>query len=108
MIRDLRTSQGKVLTKDAEYTLLERRKEKKVGKNKTVDYAFELDLANPDADQEESKEPLDPEKLRAPFYMNLDDFSIFKLRSIIFLINFPFAYSIAIITCWYKSIPESP
>ncbi len=40
--------------------------------------------------------------------MNLTDFSIFKLRSVIFLINFPLTYAIGIIACWYKIIPENP
>ena len=40
--------------------------------------------------------------------MNLTDFTIFKLRSIIYFTNFPIAYTLAIITCWYKVIPETP
>ena len=57
IIRDLKTSQGKILTKDSEYTLLERKKEIKVGKNASIDYVYELDLAKPyGKDAEESKQ----------------------------------------------------
>ena len=87
---------------------MERRKEIRIGKNKTVDYVFELDLVNPDDKKEEQKKAIDPEKLRANFYHNLNDFSIFKLRSVIFLTQYPLTYSLAIITCWYKIIPEFP
>ena len=51
---------------------------------------------------------MDPDKLRENFYLHLDDFSIFKLRSTIFLINFPITYTIAVIACWYKTIPDNP
>ena len=46
--------------------------------------------------------------MRACFYLNLDEFSVFKLRSVAFLINFPITYCLAVITCWYKAIPETP
>lgn len=44
VIRELRTSSGKVLTKDSEYTLVERKRYVTVGKKTHVDYIFELDL----------------------------------------------------------------
>ena len=46
--------------------------------------------------------------MRACFYLNLNEFSVFKLRSVVFLINFPFTYCLAIITCWYKIVPNNP
>ena len=89
--------------------MLERRKELKIGNAKTVEYVFELDIVNPTAVEEEKKKKEDePDKLRENFYMNLHDFSIFKLRSIIFFTNFPLAIAIATITCWYKLIPVNP
>lgn len=42
------------------------------------------------------------------FYMNLEDFSLFKLRSTIFLINFPLSFTMAIISVWYKIMPDAP
>ena len=42
------------------------------------------------------------------FYMNLEDFSLFKLRSTIFLINFPLSFTLAIISVWYKIMPDAP
>jgi hypothetical protein len=44
VIRELKTSSGKVLTKDSEYTLVERKRYVTVGKKTHVDYIFELDL----------------------------------------------------------------
>lgn len=43
-IRELKTSNGKTLTKDSEYTLIERKRYITVGKKTHVDYIFELDL----------------------------------------------------------------
>ena len=40
--------------------------------------------------------------------MNMEDFSLFKLRSTIFLINFPLSFTLAIISIWFKIMPESP
>ena len=44
VIRELKTSSGKVLTKDSEYTLVEKKRYVTVGKKTHVDYVFELDL----------------------------------------------------------------
>lgn len=44
VIRELKTSTGKVLTKDSEYTLVEKKRYVTVGKKTQVDYIFELDL----------------------------------------------------------------
>jgi hypothetical protein len=44
VIRELKTSSGKVLTKDSEYTLVEKKRYVTVGKKTQVDYIFELDL----------------------------------------------------------------
>ena len=44
VVRELKTSTGKVLTKDSEYTLVERKKYITVGKKTQVDYVFELDI----------------------------------------------------------------
>ena len=44
VVKDLKTSTGKTITKDSKYTLFERKKEQKLGKQKTVDLVFELDL----------------------------------------------------------------
>ena len=51
VVRELKTSTGKVLTKDSEYTLVERKKYVQVGKKTQIDYVFELDLK-----EEENKE----------------------------------------------------
>ena len=51
VVRELKTSSGKVLTKDSEYTLVERKKYVTVGKKTQIDYVFELDL------KEEAKGP---------------------------------------------------
>ena len=53
VVRELKTSTGKVLTKDSEYTLVERKKYIMVGKKTQVDYVFELDLKEEDNQPEE-------------------------------------------------------
>ena len=55
VVRELKTSTGKVLTKDSEYTLVERKKYIMVGKKTQVDYVFELDLKEEDNQPEEQK-----------------------------------------------------
>lgn len=44
IVRELKTSTGKVLTKDSEYVLIEKKKNVTQGKNVTVEYFFELDI----------------------------------------------------------------
>lgn len=44
VIRELKTSSGKVLTADSEYVLVEKKRYVTVGKKTHVDYVFELDL----------------------------------------------------------------
>ena len=44
VIRELKTSSGKVLNKDSEYILIEKKRYVTVGKKTHVDYVFELDL----------------------------------------------------------------
>ncbi len=59
VVRELKTSTGKVLTKDSEYTLVERKKYVTVGKKTQIDYVFELDLKEEEkGDEEENKEQL--------------------------------------------------
>ena len=56
VVRELKTSTGKVLTKDSEYTLVERKKYVNVGKKTQIDYVFELDLKEDEKENgEESK-----------------------------------------------------
>ena len=44
VVRELKTSQGKVLTKDSEYVLLEKKQYVTVGKKQQVEYTFALDI----------------------------------------------------------------
>jgi hypothetical protein len=90
VIRELRTSSGKVLTKDSEYTLVERKRVVTVGKKTHVDYIFELDLKEDIEKQqqmEEGKKQKEEEKKQNVFYMNIEDFSIFKLKATVFLVQ---------------------
>ena len=41
------------------------------------------------------------------FYLNLDDFSLFKLRSAVFLIDFPLSFTVCTVNVWQKIIPTS-
>lgn len=108
VVKELKTSSGKVLTKDSEYTLVEKKRYVTVGKKTHVDYIFELDLKE-DAHQvnaeEAEKARIEEEKKNNVFYMNLDDFALYKLKSAVFLIMFPLSFSIAIINLWVRIIP---
>ena len=110
VVKDLKTSAGKTIAPESKYTLFERKKEAKIGKQKTVDLVFELDLVTKPSEQEEEKkeDPEEKEKLRYPFYLNLADFSIFKLRSCVHLIDFPLTFTLAIMACWFRVIPDNP
>ena len=88
VVRELKTSTGKILTKDSEYTLVEKKQVKMVNKKQVIDYVFELDLKEEDKEGEEEKKEakVDNSPQIPKWYLNLDDFSLFKLRSAIFLI----------------------
>jgi len=89
VIRELKTSNGKVLTKDSEYTLVEKKRYVTVGKKTHVDYIFELDLREDitKAKAEAEKRAAESAERKANlFYLNLEDFSLYKLRCAIFLI----------------------
>ena len=81
-----------------------------VGKKTQVDYVFELDLKEEDNQPEEQKVKAEKasQKVRNPFFMDMENFSLFKLRSTIFLINFPLSFTLAIISIWFKIMPEAP
>lgn len=112
VVRELRTTTGKVLTKDSEYTLVEKKQTKMVNKKQVIDYVFELDLKEPEEKETEEvkKENAAQEKqAKIPrWYLNLEDFSLFKLRSAIYLMQFPLAFTMAMVNVWYKILPENP
>ena len=109
VIRELKTSSGKVLTRDSEYTLVERKRYVTVGKKTHVDYIFELDLKE-DTDkitaQQEAKAAEEERKRQNVFYLNFEDFSMVKLRSTVFMIYFPITFTVAILNIWLKIIPN--
>lgn len=89
VIRELKTSSGKVLTKDSEYTLVEKKRYVTVGKKTQVDYIFELDLRedlSKAKEEAEGRMRQEEERKANIFYLNLEDFSIYKLRCAVFLI----------------------
>jgi hypothetical protein len=109
VVRELKTSTGKVLTKDSEYVLIEKKKNVTVGKNVTVEYFFELDIKeNDEAAEDKNKKGKQAKKeIDHSFYMDLECFSTFKLRSAIFLVDFPINFTIRIMSIWQKIIPFS-
>lgn len=109
VIRELKTSSGKVLTKDSEYILVEKKRFVTVGKKTHVDYVFELDLKEDTekVNAKAEKEKLEAEKKRQNiFYLNLEDFNLIKLKSAIFLIYFPISFTLPMISAWLKTIPN--
>ena len=109
IVRELKTSTGKVLTKDSEYVLIEKKRNVTQGKNVTVEYFFELDIKDDSNNQEEQlkREKTSKEEAANPFFMDLECFSTFKLRSAIFLVDFPVNFMIRIMSTWMKIIPFS-
>lgn len=70
---------------------------------------FELDIKDESAKQEAEREKSRAKMpLRNPLYLNLDNYSLFKIRSTIFLIDFPLNYMIRIMDIWSKLIPQNP
>lgn len=109
VIRELKTSSGKVLTKDSEYILVEKKRFVTVGKKTHVDYVFELDLKEDtekiNAKAEKEKKEAE-KKMQNIFYLNLEDYSVAKLRSTVFLIYFPISFTVLMINVWMKTIPN--
>lgn len=109
VIRELKTSSGKVLTKDSEYTLVEKKRYVTVGKKTQVDYIFELDLRedlSKAKEEAESRMRQEEERKANIFYLNLEDFSVYKLRCAVFLIQFPLMLTESILALWTKIIPS--
>ena len=109
VIRELKTSSGKVLTKDSEYTLVEKKRYVTVGKKTQVDYIFELDLRedlSKAKEEAESRMRQEEERKANIFYLNLEDFSVYKLRCAVFLIQFPLMLTESILALWSKIIPS--
>ena len=106
IVRELKTSTGKVLTKDTEYVLIEKKKNVTQGKNVTVQYYFELDIKEDSQTAKDQKhQQSTKEDQTNPFFVDLECFSTFKLRSAIFLVDFPVNFAIRILSIWMKIIP---
>ena len=109
VIRELKTSSGKVLNKDSEYTLVERKRYVTVGKKTHVDYIFELDLKEDTEKlnaQQEAKAAEEERRRQNVFYLNFEDFSIIKLRSAVFMLYFPICFTISLVNVWLRVIPN--
>ena len=109
VIRELKTSSGKVLTRDSEYTLVERKRYVTVGKKTHVDYIFELDLKEDSekiSAQAQAKAAEEAKKRENLFFLNFEDFSMVKLKSTVFMLHFPITFTISIINIWLKLIPN--
>ena len=114
IVRELKTSTGKILTKTSEYTLVEKKKFIKDGKKEKVDYVFELDLKEEEKDGEteemkikKAAEANEETSNRNIFYLNLDDFSLVKMRAAVFLVDWPLSFTICIVQVWQKTLPQT-
>jgi hypothetical protein len=100
VVRELRTTNGKVLRKDCKYTLVEKKRYVTVGKKTQVDYIYELDLKDESSDEEDRGKE-EKESMKAGlFYLNFEDFSMFKLKSIMFFLFQTLTYTETIIALW--------
>jgi hypothetical protein len=110
VIRELKTTNGKVLKKNCEYTLVEKQRHVTIGKKTHVDYIYELDLKEDEniKDKNEEEETVEQKKAKKKriFRMNLEDFSIFKLKSTVFFVFFPLTLTETIINLWVKLVPN--
>ena len=124
VVRELKTTSGKVLRKDCKYTLVEKKRYITVGKKTQVDYVYELDLKDENEEESEEnkeekktkkkndkenddKEEEDSEDKNAMFYLNFDDFSIFKLKSIIYFLYYPLTFTEIIANLWLQIVPTT-
>ncbi|CAI2368685.1 unnamed protein product [Moneuplotes crassus] len=116
VVRELKTTSGKVLKKDCKYTLVEKKRYVTVGKKTQVDYVYELDLKDENEEDEEekeekktahddSKDEKENDQKNAIFFMNFDDFSIFKLKSIIYFLYYPLTFTEIIANLWLQIVP---
>lgn len=75
-----------------------------------MEYEFLIDLLEGEtgADGEEQKQGAasGSQAQRNLFYLNMEDFSSFKFRSAVFLIDFPLTATLFIIRVWQKHLPE--
>ena len=46
-------------------------------------------------------------KKQNAFFLSLDEFSLFKLRSAVFLIDFPLAFTMCAVQVWAKIMPNT-
>lgn len=74
-----------------------------------MEYVFELDIKD---EQQSPRKDNSPKKgtepQRNPLFLDFDNFSLFKIRSTIFLIDFPMNFMIRIMDMWSKLIPQNP
>ena len=97
------------MNKESEYHLKEEKNFIPVGKKMEVKFVYSLDLKEDTAshDSEDAREVVrEKERKNNVFVMNMIDFNLFKLRSAIFLIQFPVTYTLLIMNVWKKLLPE--
>lgn len=107
--KNMHTSKDKKINKESEYLLQEVKNHIPVGKKTKIEYSYKLDLKEDTASvTEEEKVQLlkDKERKKNVFTMNLVDFNLFKLRSTLFLLQFPITFTLLIINVWKKLLPE--
>ena len=94
---------GKIIAPESTYVLDEIKQTVPDGRKTKIEYVYELDLKE-DAfsANEETKERKAAEAQRKKniFVLNLDDFNLFKLRSTIFLLQFPVTFTLLMINVW--------
>ena len=84
-----------------------------MGKKTQVEYVYELDLKDEieALHPEESKDPVLEAKrkfkLDSVFYHNFEDFSLFKLQSVMFLITNVIPLTELVISLWMQFIPHN-
>lgn len=104
VIRELKTGTGKTLTKESEYVLLEQKNFVSVGKKQKIEYNFELDIV--EGPKKTPEEELEEKTPRNPLYLDLENFSLSKLKATIFLTDFPLNFFIRTLEIWQRLIPK--
>lgn len=110
-VHELKTSLGKVLGPESAYALEEVKTTVPDGRKTKVEYVYELDLVEDAVEADDGtkeRKRRDARRKANVLTLNLDDFNMFKLRSTVYLLQWPVTFTLLVINVWQKIMPEAP
>lgn len=84
--------------------------DKKEGKKPKVTHKYVLELIDDEEKMKIRNELLAGEESKKRenwFYLNFEDFSIMKLKSCVFMLQFPLCFTISMVGVWLKAMPNA-